>query len=67
MNFFKELSKEAQKKAAKFFEPKVGYTLVGNPYVEDIAKEVDDFLKDAKMDYYFDEKGNFICAQPVEW
>lgn len=67
MNLFKELTKEAQNRAASFFEPKVGYKLVGNPYVTDIAEDVEDYIRSAKMEYYFDNNGCFICAQTKEW
>ena len=64
---FDSLSAVAQNNAASFLEGKVGYKLVGNPYVEDVAKEVMEYLDTASKLFYFDERGNFICAQPKEW
>lgn len=64
LRFFEELSGDAQKKAAKFLESKVGYQLIGNPYVTDVAEEVEDFLKSEQKDYYFNSNGAFVCAQP---
>lgn len=62
MKLFNELSKAAQQKAAKYFEPKVGYKLIGNPYVTDVAAEVADYIEKSAMEYCFSESGNFICA-----
>ncbi len=59
---FSELGREAQKRAARLFEPKIGYKLVGNPYVTDIAQEVEDFLKNDKMEYLFTKEGSLVVA-----
>ena len=63
---FKELKKDAQRTAAEFFAYKLGYKLVGNPYVQSVAQEVDDYCKAANKTFFFDDNGRFICAQAIE-
>ena len=64
---FSELGREAQKRAAKLFEPKIGYQLVGNPYVADVAAEVEDFLRTDKMEYLFTEEGALVVAMRKDY
>ena len=62
---FMDLKKDAKMVAAKFFEYKLGYKLIGNPYVKNAMDEIRSFCENSNMTYYFDKKGNFICAQAV--